>query len=317
MGRYVLKRLGMALIVVVLSMTFLALLVHLIPGDPVKIILGPRASDELSAIVRQEMDLNSSVPLQVWHFVEHAFQGDLGRDFVSQLSVTTLIGNALPHTIVLAVAALGLAVLIGIPLGIYAATHANSWVDRIASVISVSMITLPPYVAGLFLLLLFSVYLDWLPSIGAGSFSHPVDYLKHLALPAVALAVLWVGYLARLVRTSMLEVLGTNYIRTARAFGLRDRMIFYKYALKNAIIPTVAVLGVGLGTLMGGAIFVEVIFTRPGLGSLIFTSIETRNYPIVRGAVLVVALLFVGANLIADLSYRFLDPRIRLEHGRT
>ena len=113
-----------------------------------------------------------------------------------------------------------------------------------------------------------------------------MDYLKHLVLPAVALAVLWVGYLARLVRTSMLEVLGTNYIRTARAFGLRDRTIFYKYALKNAIIPTVAVLGVGLGTLMGGAIFVEVIFTRPGLGSLIFTSIETRNFPIVRGAVL-------------------------------
>jgi peptide/nickel transport system permease protein len=187
----------------------------------------------------------------------------------------------------------------------------------VASVISVSMITLPPYVAGLFLLLLFSVHFTWLPSIGAGSLSHPVDYLKHLALPAIALAVTWIGYLARLVRTSMLEVLGENHIRTARAFGLSDRIVFYKYALKNAIIPTVAVLGVGLGTLMGGTIFVEVIFTRPGLGSLIFDSIETRNYPVVRGGVLVVALLFVGANLIADLSYRYLDPRIRLELGRT
>ncbi len=317
MGRYALKRLGMALIVVVLSMTFLSLLVHLVPGDPVKIILGPRASDELSAVVRQQMDLNSPVPLQVWHFIEHAFQGNLGRDFVSDLPVTTLIGEALPHTVILAVSSLALAVLLGIPLGIYAATHANSWIDRIASVVSVSMITLPPYVAGLFLLLLFSVHFTWLPSIGAGSLSHPLDYLKHLALPAIALAVTWIGYLARLIRTSMLEVLSANHIRTARAFGISDRVIFYKYALKNAIIPTVAVLGVGLGTLMGGTIFVEVIFTRPGLGSLIFDAIETRNYPIVRGGVLVVALLFVGANLIADLSYRFLDPRIRLELGRT
>jgi peptide/nickel transport system permease protein len=218
---------------------------------------------------------------------------------------------------VLAVASLGLAIFLGIPLGVYAATHANSWADRLLSVVSISMITLPPYVAGLFLLLLFSVWFTWLPSIGAGEFSHPLDYLKHLILPAVALAVTWIGYLARLVRTSMLEVLSANHIRTARAFGLSDRVIFYKYAMKNAIIPTVAVLGVGLGSLMGGAIFVEVIFTRPGLGSLIFDSIEARNYPIVRGGVLVVALLFVGANLIADLSYRFLDPRIRLELGRT
>src|SRR5438093_7100911 len=217
MGRYALRRLGMALIVVVLSMTFLSLLVHLIPGDPVKIILGPRASDELSAVVRTQMDLNSPVPLQVWHFIEHAFQGDLGRDFVSDLPVTTLIGNALPDTIVLAFASLLLAVLIGLPLGIYAATHANSRIDRIASVVSVSMITIPPYVAGLFLLLLFSVRFTWLPSIGSGSFGHPLDYLKHLALPAVALAVTWVGYLARLIRTSLLEVLGENHIRTARA----------------------------------------------------------------------------------------------------
>ena len=147
--------------------------------------------------------------------------------------------------------------------------------------------------------------------------SRPGDYLRHLLLPALALAIPWWGYLARLVRASMLEVLGASYIRTAWAFGLRDRVVFYKYALKNAIIPAVAVLGVGLGSLMGGAIFVEVIFTRPGLGSLIFDSIEARNYPIVRGGVLVVALLFVGANLIADFSYRFLDPRIRLELGRT
>jgi peptide/nickel transport system permease protein len=178
------------------------------------------------------------------------------------------------------------------------------------------MITIPPYVAGLFLLLLFAVRFPIFPAIGSGDISHPIDYAKHLVLPAVALAVTWIGYLARLVRASMLEVLNSSYIRTAEAFGLRERLIFYRYALKNAIIPTIAVLGVGLGSLMGGAIFVEVIFARNGLGTLIYDAIESRNYPIVRGGVLVVAILFVLANLIADLSYRMLDPRIRDELNR-
>src|SRR5205823_2010918 len=211
---------------------------------------------------------------------------------------------------------LGLAVVLGVPLRVYAATRPGSLVDRIVGLVSVALITIPPYVAGLFLLLLFSVKLDVLPAIGSGSFSHPVDYLKHLVLPAVALAVTWIGYLARLVRASMLEVMNTNYVRTAHAFGVPERLVFYKYALKNALIPTVAVLGVGLGNLLGGAIFIEVIFNRPGLGELIFTAIETRNYPIVRGGVLVVAVMFVLANLLADLSYRFLDPRTRAELAR-
>jgi peptide/nickel transport system permease protein len=316
MARYLLQRLGMTIVVVVLTMVFLAVLVHLVPGDPVRIILGPRASEALSQIVREEMELDEPIPVQVWHFVVNAAQGDLGTDFVSQVPVTDLIGAALPHTIVLAVTSLALAALIGIPLGVYAATRPNTWIDRITAVISVSLITLPAFVAGLFLLLLFAVQLKALPAIGSGSFSDPGDYAKHLILPAFALAVTWIGYLARLVRTSMLEVLNSNYIRTAHAFGLRERIIFYKYALKNAIIPTIAVLGVGLGNLVGSAVFVEVIFTRPGLGTLIVDSIETRNFPIVRGGILVVVLLVVTANLVADLSYRFLDPRIRLELRR-
>ena len=312
---YLLKRLAMTVLVVVVVMTFMASLVHLIPGDPVTTILGPRADPELSKVVRHTMQLDQPVPTQIWNFVTGALHGDLGTDFVSNVDVTTLVFNALPHTIILAVASLLLAVLVGVPLGVYAAVRPNSWLDRITGVLAVSCITIPPYVAGLFLLLLFSVHWHVLPAIGAGSLSHPVDYGKHLLLPAVALAITWIGYLARLVRASMLEVLNANYIRTAEAFGLRERAIFYRYALKNAIIPTVAVLGVGLGTLMGGAIFVEVIFARPGLGTLIYDSIQSRNYPIVRGGVLVVAILFVLANLLADLSYRLLDPRIRAEEG--
>jgi peptide/nickel transport system permease protein len=306
----------MTALVVVVVMVFMASLVHLIPGDPVTTILGPRADPELSKTVRHEMQLDLSVPHQVWNFVTGALQGELGVDFTSNEPVTSLVFSALPHTVILALASLLLAVLLGVPLGVYAATHPNTLIDRITGVFAVSLITIPSYVAGLFLLLLFAVRFPLLPAIGAGELSHPLDYLRHLFLPSVALAITWIGYLARLVRASMLEVLNANYIRTAQAFGLKERMIFYRYALKNAIIPTIAVLGVGLGSLMGNAIFVEVIFARTGLGTLIYDSIQSRNYPIVRGGVLVVAILFVLANLVADMSYRFLDPRIRDEAAR-
>jgi peptide/nickel transport system permease protein len=313
MARYLLQRLAMSGVVVLLAMAFLGVFAHLVPGDPVTVILGPRASDALREAVRIEMDLDSPVPVQVANFMLGAVQGDLGNDFISRLPVTSLIGAALPHTLILAIASLGVAVLIGVPLGVYAATRPNSWVDRITRILSVSLITLPAFVGGLFLLLVFAIGLGWLPAIGAGNMSDPVDYARHLVLPVIALAATWVGYIARLVRTSMLEILGQNYIRTARAMGIRDRDIFYRYALKNAIIPTVAVLGVGLGSLMGGAVFVEVIFSRPGLGTLILDAITSRNFPVVRGATLVIALLFVSANLLADLSYGVLDPRIRLQ----
>lgn len=316
MGIYLLKRLGMTVVVVLILLIFMAALVHLIPGDPVEIILGPRASEELSATVRRQMGLDDPVPTQIAAFIAGAAQGDLGRDFVSDLPVTQLIATVLPHTMVLAISGLGLASLVGIPLGVYSAAHPNTVIDRVTALLSISLVTIPSYVGGLFLLLVFAVQIPILPAVGAGTFANPVDYAAHLILPATALALTWIGYLARLVRSSMLEVMNTGYIRTARSLGLRERTVFYKYALKNAIIPTVAVLGVGLGDLMGGAIFVEVIFSRPGLGTLIFDSISVRNYPIVRGGVLVAALLFVLANLIADLSYHFLDPRIQVREAR-
>ena len=308
---YLVKRLGMAVVVVLLATTFLASLSHIIPGDPVKLILGPRASESMSARVREEMGLDKPVPIQVYNFIVNALQGDLGRDFATKAPVTELIASALPHTIALAFASLGMAILIGIPLGVISATRPNSLIDRLTGVLSVSLITMPTYVSALLLLLVFAVGLRAVSSIGAGEFSDPVDYAKRLILPATALAVTWIGYLARLVRASLLEVMNENYIRTAHAYGVRGRTISYKYALKNALIPTIAVLGVGLGNLLGGAVFIEVIFTRPGLGFLIYQSISERDYPVARGGILVAAVLFVLANLAADLSYRFLDPRIQ------
>jgi peptide/nickel transport system permease protein len=314
-ARYLLKRLVMTIVVVLLVMTFLSVVVHLIPGDPASVILGPRATPELIEAVRQQMHLDEPVWKQVWLFVSNAVQGDFGQDFITGLSIRSIVADALPYTATLAVAALLLASLVGIPLGVYAATRPNTVVDRVAALFSVSFITIPSYVAGLYLLLLFALSWPILPAVGAGSFSHPLDYLKHLALPATALAVTWIGYIARLVRASMLEVRTANYIRTAYAVGLPERRIFYKYALKNAVIPTVAVLSVGLGDLMAGAVFIEVIFSRPGLGTTVVDAIETRNFPILQACVLVIAIIYVGANLLADLSYRFLDPRIRVEEA--
>ena len=295
MGAYLFRRLIMTVLVIVLVMTFLGALVHIIPGDPVTLMLGPRATPELIAQVRSQMELDEPVYTQVSNFMVNAAQGDLGVDFVTDTSVMNLVMQALPPTLALAALSLILAAVFGIPLGILSATRPNSLLDRVTAV--------------------FSVSLNALPSIGSGDISDPVDYFLHLILPVTALAITWIGYIARLVRSSMLEVLNADYIRTARAYGLSDRRVAYKYALRNAIIPTIAVLGVAFGSLIGVAIFVEVIFARAGLGMLVFDAIQARNYPLVRGGVLAIAILFVLANLVADLTYQIVDPRIRARSG--
>jgi peptide/nickel transport system permease protein len=316
MRTYLLKRFLMTVLVLLLVTIYLTLLIHVVPGDPAKTLLGPRANPDLIAKVRAAMDLDKPVPVQIGNVVWNLLHGDLGTDVFTGRPIGELIASALPHTLVLAWVSLGLAALIGVPLGVYSATHPDSWLDRITAVFSISFITIPSYVGGLFLLLLFAVQLKVMPAIGLGEEGDILDYIKHLILPATALAITWIGYLARLVRASLLEVLNQTYIRAAMAAGLSQRQIFYKYALKNAIIPTVAVLGIGVGNLMAGAVFVELIFTRPGMGSLIYNAIQARNYPIVRAGVLVVAFLFVLANLLADLVYTYLDPRIQLNKVR-
>jgi len=267
-------------------------------------------------MVRASMDLDQPVYIQLGRFLRNLLRGDLGTDVFTGRSINTMVADALPHTIALAFSGLGLAILLGIPLGIYSATNPDSWMDRFTALISISLITIPSYVAGLFLLIIFSVELQILPAIGTGSLDDPVDYLMRLILPSVALAGTWIGYIARLVRTSLMEIMNENYIRTARAGGISERLIRYKYALKNAIIPTVAVLGVGMGSLMGGAVFVEVVFSRTGMGTLIFTAITNRNFPVVRAGVLVIAFLFVLINFLVDLIYTYLDPRIQLDKVR-
>ena len=312
MGRYLLRRLLVAVLTIVVVMAALALLSASTPGEPARAMLGPRATPQLIAQVRQAMHLDKSVPEQVWIFMSGAVRGDLGTDYINGIPVWDLVRDSLLSTVVLAVTSLALAIALGVPLGVLAAARPGSALDRLLGFFSVSLVSVPPFVVALLLLLLFSVRLGWLPASGDGSVADPVGYSEHLLMPAIALAAGWVGYLARLVRASMLEELASPYIRTARAFGLRDGLILYRYALRNALIPVVAVLGIGLGTLFGGAVIVEFIFNRPGLGRLMLDAVDQRDYIVVRGGALVIALLFILLNLLADLAYRFLDPRIDL-----
>ena len=313
MAGYLLRRLLSALAVLLLTTVLLALAVHLVPGDPARIVLGEHATPELIAMVRDRMGLDDPIALQVWHFVSGAVQGDLGTDFVQSIPVTSLIGQVLPDTLALAFASILLALLIGIPLGIALARWPGGVLDRVTHGLSMVFISAPAYVTSLVLLLLFAVKLRYLPAVGAGQAAEPVDYLRHLVLPAAAPAVFWWGYLPRLLRATMLEVMGTQYIRNSRAFGVREPVIFYRYALRNALLPIVALFGLMIGYSLTGTVYAENIFARPGLGSLALTAISQRDWPVIRGVVLMYAVFFISANLLSDLSYRLLDPRIKLD----
>jgi peptide/nickel transport system permease protein len=307
--RYLGSRLITTALVLLGALVLLFALTKFVPGDAARVLLGPRASDAAVAALRERMGLDLPVWRQLVRFLGHVLTGDLGTDLISGRPILTMVLDVLPYTLTLTFSAIGLAVVIGVPLGCYAATHPNSLGDRVAAILSVSFIAMPNFVVAVYLLLIFSIWLDWLPVLGTGG-GGPLDSLARLVLPVVSLALGWIGYIARLVRSSLLEVLGEAYIRTSRAYGISDAKIVYKYALKNAAIPTVAVLGLGIGRLLGGAIFAEIIFARPGIGTLIYTAINTRNYPVVQAGVLVVVFLFVATNLIVDLSYSWLDPRI-------
>ena len=292
-------------------MTLMFFMIHLVPGDPARILLGPRATPEMIADISMRMGLDQPLIIQLIKFLGNILKGDLGMDVISNRPVTAIVFGQLPYTLWLIFSAIFGAMLIGIPLGCYSALHRNTLADRISGVISVTCITAPSFVVALYSLLIFAVTLKWFPSIGAGEKGDFFDQLAHLVLPAFAIGLAWVGYLSRLVRASMLEVMGENHIRTARAYGLTETTIIYRYALKIAILPTVTVIGVGMGFLISAAVLTEIVFARPGLGKLIIESITSRNYPVVMGSVLISTVLFVISTTISDLVNAFLDPRIR------
>lgn len=308
---YFVKRIFLGILIIGVAMTLMFFMIHLVPGDPARIMLGPRATPEMIADISMRMGLDQPLVIQLMKFLGSILKGDLGIDVLSSRPVTEIVFGQLPYTLWLIFSAIFGAMLIGIPLGCYSALHRNTLADRVTGVISVACITAPSFVVALYSLLIFAVTLKWFPAIGAGDKGDFFDQVSHLVLPAFAIGVSWVGYLSRLVRASMLEVLGENHIRTARAFGLTEFTIVYRYALKIAILPTVTVIGVGMGFLISAAVLTEVVFARPGIGKLIIESITTRNYPVVMGSVLISTGLFVISTTISDLVNASLDPRIR------
>lgn len=308
---YALQRIGLALLICLTSMCLLFAALHVIPGDPATIMLGSRATPEMRERLQHELGLDQPVPVQLARFLGRVAQGDLGTDMWTQRGVTTIVLENLPYTLVLIAAALGWSALVGIPLGCYSAIRRNSWIDRLTGVLAVGTISMPSFVVAIYALLLFAVELNWFPVIGAGDSGDLGDQIWHLVLPSFAVGLGWVGYLARIVRASMLEVMGENHIRTARAFGLPEPKIVLHYALRIAILPTVTLLALAIGGLLSSAVFAESIFARPGIGKLIVDAANFRNFPVVQGAVLTTVALFALAMPIADLLVAWLDPRVR------
>jgi peptide/nickel transport system permease protein len=283
-------------------------LLNLTPGDPAEILLGlqqPGTEPPQEAVLalRQELGLDDPLPLRYGRWLLGALQGDLGVSYRSGQPIMVELAQRLPATIMLAVTSLALAMVISIPLGIASAVWRGSLVDGFSRLLALLGAAVPSYLLALLLILLFAVTLHWLPAIGYGS-------LRQLVLPAVALAVGSSAQLLRLTRANMLEVLQQDYVRTARAKGMRERRVIWVHALKNAILPVVTVLGMNVGHLLGGTVIVETVFSWPGVGKYAIDAIFLRDYPVIQGFVLYLAVIFLLVNLLVDLTYRWLNPRL-------
>ena len=315
MRRYVVRRLATLPLLMVGISIISFLLLNFAPGDAAEITLkrqnsGISPSKEAVAALRQELGLDASLPVRYGRWVSDAVRGDLGESYRTGSSKSGALFRRMPATLLLATTALALAVAVGIPLGILAAVKRGTWLDTACRMLALVGAAIPSYVMAPALMLLFAVKLDWLPAIGYGS-------PEQLILPAVALSFGTMAQLMRLTRASVLEILGQDYMRTARAKGLTETVIVWRHGLKNALLPVVTVLGTSTGYLLGGAIIIETIFGWPGVGQFMITGITQRDYPVVQGFVVYIAVIFLLVNLIVDISYRWLDPRLHFDRQAT
>jgi peptide/nickel transport system permease protein len=330
--RYTLRRI-VALIPILIGVSVIVFLfLHLIPGDPAEAMLGDRATAASIARLRTAYGLDQPWPNQYVLFMSHVVQGDLGRSIRSNNPVAAELGQRFPATVELTLLAMLLAVLMGIPAGIVSATRRGTLVDHTSMLVALVGVSMPIFWLGLMLAWFFGVQLKWLPfsarldtgtrfvpitglllvdSVVRGDWVVLGQVMRHLALPALALSTVPMAIIARMTRGAMLDVLGQDYVRTARAKGLRDRVVVLGHALKNALLPVVTIVGLQVGVLLSGAILTETIFSWPGIGRWVFESIQFRDYPVVQSMTLVIAGIFVLANLLVDLSYAWLDPRVR------
>jgi peptide/nickel transport system permease protein len=309
--QYIVQRLISAL-VVVLGVTFAVfLIIQLVPGDPARVILGVQANDENVAALRERLGLNEPFLVQYGNWLGNALRGDLGKSLITGQEVTPQIKQRLPATLELAALALLIGLVIALPAGIISALKPGSMIDVISSVGSQVGVAIPDFWLGIMLILLFSLTLGWLPARGYTSFSeNPRDWLEHIILPAVTLGIISGAIQTRFVRSAMLEVLNENYIRTAHAKGLSERKVIVSHALPNAMITIVTIIGLQITALLSAVVVVEVVFGWPGLGRLALEAVLDRDYPLLQGTVLVMAVLLTMVNLGVDLLYFVVDPRI-------
>ncbi len=281
-------------------------MLHFLPGDPATLILGESTAASADAVdrLREQLGLNAPLYVQYWRFISRAVRGDFGTSVSTHQPVTQMILDVLPSTFQLTFAAMFTAIVLGLTLGSLAAVKQNTWVDSLSILLASLGVSMPIFWFGLILIYLFSIQLGWFPVTGQGG-------LNRLVLPSIALGAGATGIIARLVRSSLLEVLRQDYIQTARAKGLRDRTVVLRHGLRNALIPVVTIIGLQFGALLGGAVITETVFSRQGIGRLAVNAILRKDFPLVQGTVMLTAVTYVAVNLLVDLSYALLDPRIR------
>jgi len=312
MTAYIVRRLLSMLPVMAIVAMFVFLLLHLAPGDPAAIIAGDNASPANIDAIRKALGLDEPLWKQFLVWIGSLLRGDLGKSMFWNDSVTTLIGQRAEPTIALACTTLIVAVVIAITLGVLAAAKAGTFVDRLVMGFAVMGFSVPVFVVGYLLIFLFAIQLKWLPVQGYTPIAEGfVPWLRNLVLPSVALGLAYVALIARITRATMLDVLAEDYMRTARAKGVEPRTMLLKHALKNAAVPIVTVIGIGVALLIGGVVITETVFNIPGIGRLVVDAIARRDYPIIQGVIMMFSGIYVLVNLLVDLSYTLLDPRIR------
>lgn len=308
MKQYILQRLASGLIVLLGISIFSFALIHLIPGDPIRIMLGENATAEQVHALREQLGLNQPLVTQYFQYIAGVLQGDLGTSFKTGRPVLSEILERFPATVKLAASGMFLAICIGITMGVLAARFKDTFIDFSAMSIATLGVSVPSFWLGILLIMLFTVKLGWLPIAGGTGF-------RDLVLPAVTLGVLASTVISRLTRAGMVEVLSFDYIRTARAKGLGERAVLFVHAFRNAMIPVVTIIGLQIASLLGGTVIIERVFDWPGLGSLAISSIASRDFPLVQGIILFIGVIFVLVNMLVDIVYSLIDPRI--EVGQT
>jgi peptide/nickel transport system permease protein len=311
--QYILRRLIQSAFIIWGCATLVFFMLRLIPGDPVVQMLGPEYTPEAAAALRLKLGLNEPLHMQYLLWFGHMLTGDLGGSIATGETVSEIILTGLPKTLSLAGLSFLIAVTIAVPAGIIAALRRNTAFDFAASIVAFVGVSMPSFWFGILLILIFAVQLRWLPAIGYAELTEDgfVAWLERLILPSLAIGAGYSAILMRFVRAGLLEVLGSDYVRTARAKGVRERAVVLRHALRNALIPVVTVIGIQLALLLSGTVVVETVFSIRGIGRILVGAIFDRDYPIVQGVILVIAVIFVLANLIVDIVYTFIDPRIR------